>query len=87
MAKVFKIDFIALLKFAIILGPVLDGVIGEVDISVLQVWVIVSIAASPNIPFFVKVTTIMNPVYNLSEPKNSDIELTHRRIVPVVASH
>jgi hypothetical protein len=37
MAKVFKTDFIALLKFAIILGPVLDGVIGEVDISVLQV--------------------------------------------------
>eukprot|EP00356_Strombidium_inclinatum_P000241 CAMPEP_0170513452 /NCGR_PEP_ID=MMETSP0208-20121228/67406_1 /TAXON_ID=197538 /ORGANISM="Strombidium inclinatum, Strain S3" /LENGTH=173 /DNA_ID=CAMNT_0010797183 /DNA_START=648 /DNA_END=1169 /DNA_ORIENTATION=- len=85
-SKVFLRNLVAWLILTILLIPVLNGVVRQVDVSILEVREVELVRARSYVRLLVVVTPEVDSIDYLGEAEHSDIELAHGRVVPVDAT-
>jgi len=64
----------------------LYSIISKMDFWILQVLIIIFVAAGPYVAFFVKVAAEMDVLYYLREAEYADVKLSHWWAEPVYAA-
>ena len=75
--------FVARFIFGILLAIDLNCIVGQMDISISQIFQVVSITACADIPFFVIVSPEMYSVNYLCKGENSDVKFPLGSIIPM----
>lgn len=66
---------VAIFEFAVVIAPLLDGVIGKVDEFVVQIVCVVFLRRCPNVPIVVEVA-LLGPVHRSEQPIAPYVKLT-----------
>lgn len=75
-----------MLILAVLAALVLDGVVGQVDVTVFEVFNVIFEAGGSDVSLLVEVAPVMDAINDLSESEHSNVELSHRTLVPESSS-
>ena len=80
-------NLVSRLILSVVAVSVLNGIVRQVNIPVLEICQLKCIRRCPNVPLLEEISSEMDPIHYLCQPKHPYIKLAHRCIGPELASN